>query len=121
MSLTWFPPPLPVSQHPQMMMKKPLVSRSVHPSEGLSVDGGMMAPSMGSYTATLDRYRQAVPADYPTATVPRNYHYGPPAGYDDYRPGPPSEAYSSMSRGTRMDDRYRWAPSNRHTLFLLTL
>ena len=98
---------LPSPQHPQMMMKKPLVARSVHPSEGLTVDGGMMAPGMGSYTATLDRYRQAAPADYPTATVPRNYHYGPPAGYDDYRPGPPSEAYSSMSRGTRMDERYR--------------
>ncbi|XP_059918429.1 catenin delta-1-like isoform X2 [Gadus macrocephalus] len=97
----------PENGHPQMMMKKPMVARSVHPSEGLTVDGGMMAPGMGSYTATLDRYRQAAPADYPTATVPRNYHYGPPAGYDDYRPGPPSEAYSSMSRGTRMDERYR--------------
>ncbi|KAK0137172.1 Catenin delta-1 [Merluccius polli] len=95
-------------RRPDNGMKKPLVSRTVHPSEALSVDGGHMVPSMGSYSATLDRYRQAMPADYPTATVPRNYHYGPPtAGYDDYRPGPPSEAYSSLSRGTRMDDRYR--------------
>uniref|UniRef100_A0A671UWV3 Catenin delta 1 n=1 Tax=Sparus aurata TaxID=8175 RepID=A0A671UWV3_SPAAU len=64
-------------------------------------------PGMGHYSATLDRpYRQPVP-DYPTATVPRNYHYGPVGAYDDYRGGPPSEAYTSLSRGAHMDDRYR--------------
>uniref|UniRef100_A0A671YTD3 Catenin delta 1 n=1 Tax=Sparus aurata TaxID=8175 RepID=A0A671YTD3_SPAAU len=56
-------------------------------------------------------YRQAppggMPMDYPTHTVPRNYHYGPPGGYDDYRTGPPSETYASLNRGARMDDRYR--------------
>lgn len=50
------------------------------------------------------------PMDYPTATVPRNYHYGPPGGYDDYRSVPPADAYTSLSRGTRMDDRYRSVP-----------
>ncbi|MEQ2203520.1 hypothetical protein XENOCAPTIV_000174 [Xenoophorus captivus] len=41
----------------------------------------------------------AVPMEYPTHTVPRNYHYGPAGGYDDYRGGPPSETYPSLSRG----------------------
>ncbi|KAJ3588213.1 hypothetical protein NHX12_011807 [Muraenolepis orangiensis] len=106
-------------RRPDNGMKKPLVSRTVHPYDALSVDPGLRVPGMGSYSATLDRHRQAVPADYPTTTVPRNYHYGPPAGYDDYRPGPPSETYSSLSRGThtenysslsrgtRTDERYR--------------
>ncbi|KAK7929702.1 hypothetical protein WMY93_006097 [Mugilogobius chulae] len=46
-----------------------------------------------------------VPMDYPAQTVPRNYHYAPPAGYDDYRGGTPN--YASLNRGAGMDDRYR--------------
>lgn len=89
-------------------MKKP-ISRTVLPTESLSIDGGLSVPGMGVYSATLDRpYRQPGGMDYPTATVPRNYHYGPVGGYDDYRGGPPSEAYASLSRGSHMDDRYRW-------------
>lgn len=88
-------------------MKKP-ISRTVLPTESLSIDGGLSVPGMGVYSATLDRpYRQPGGMDYPTATVPRNYHYGPVGGYDDYRGGPPSEAYASLSRGSHMDDRYR--------------
>ncbi|KAF7228258.1 catenin delta-1 isoform X2 [Nothobranchius furzeri] len=84
-------------------MKKP-ISRPVLPS--VTIDGGL-SPGMGMYSATLDRgYRTTGVGDYPTATVPRNYHYGPVGGYDDYR-GPPSEAYTSLSRGSHMDDRYR--------------
>uniref|UniRef100_A0A674BAJ2 Catenin delta 1 n=1 Tax=Salmo trutta TaxID=8032 RepID=A0A674BAJ2_SALTR len=89
-------------------MKKVITSRTVLPSESMSIDGGLSVSGMGGYSATLDRpYRQAGGGDYPTATVPRNYHYGPAGGYDDYRSAPPSEAYASLSRGTRMDDRYR--------------
>lgn len=63
---------------------------------------------MSGYNAPVDRvYRHPGHMDYPTATVPRNYHYGPPGGYDDYRSGPPSETYASLNRGARMDDRYR--------------
>ncbi|XP_023814885.1 catenin delta-1 isoform X2 [Oryzias latipes] len=89
-------------------MKKPM-SRTVMPSESMGLDGGITVPGMGVYSATLDRpYRQPGAADYPTATVPRNYHYGPMVGgYDDYRGGPPSEAYTSLSRGSHMDERYR--------------
>ncbi|XP_008276509.1 catenin delta-1-like isoform X1 [Stegastes partitus] len=88
-------------------MKKP-ISRTVLPSDAMSIDGGLTVPGMGVYSATLDRpYRQAGGVDYPTATVPRNYHYGPVGGYDDYRGGPPSEAYTSLTRGSHMDDRYR--------------
>uniref|UniRef100_A0A3Q0RDL3 Catenin delta 1 n=1 Tax=Amphilophus citrinellus TaxID=61819 RepID=A0A3Q0RDL3_AMPCI len=88
-------------------MKKP-ISRTVLPTESLSIDGGLSVPGMGMYSATLDRpYRQPGGVDYPTATVPRNYHYGPVGGYNDYRGGPPSEAYTSLSRGSHMDDRYR--------------
>ncbi|KAM7009778.1 catenin delta-1 isoform 3-T5 [Tautogolabrus adspersus] len=89
-------------------------TRTVIPSvsDTLSLDGGGSVTGMGGYTTPMDRvYRQApgvgVPMDYPTHTVPRNYHYGPPVGYEDYRTGPPSEAYTSLSRGARMDDRYR--------------
>ena len=89
-------------------MKKP-ISRTVLPSDSMSIDGGLSVSGMGGYSATLDRsYRQAVPSDYPTATVPRNYHYAPVGGYDDYRGGPPSEAYTSLSRGSHMDERYRY-------------
>uniref|UniRef100_A0A8L0DQ75 Catenin delta-1 n=1 Tax=Oncorhynchus mykiss TaxID=8022 RepID=A0A8L0DQ75_ONCMY len=89
-------------------MKKVITSRTVLPSDSMSIDGGLSVSGMGGYSATLDRtYRQAGGGDYPTATVPRNYHYGPAGGYDDYRSAPPSEAYASLSRGTRMDDRYR--------------
>lgn len=81
-------------------MKKPM-SRTVLPSDSMSIDGGLSVSGMGGYSATLDRpYRQPGPGDY--TTVPRNYHY-----YDDYRPGPPSEAYTSLSRGSHMDERYR--------------
>ena len=75
----------------------------------MSIDGGLSVSGMGGYSATLDRaYRQGggIP-DYPMATVPRHYHYAPSGGYDDYRAGPPSDTYASLSRGTRMDDRYR--------------
>lgn len=96
-------------------MKKP-ISRTVLPSDSMSIDGGLSMSGMGGYSATLDRpYRQPGPGDYPTATVPRNYHYGPVGGYDDYRGGPPSEAYTSLSRGSHMDDRYRYQTTARRT------
>ncbi|XP_055060835.2 catenin delta-1 isoform X2 [Misgurnus anguillicaudatus] len=84
---------------------KTTTTRTVIPSisDNLSLDGGSVTGM--SYNTPMERvYR---PPEYPTATVPRNYHYGPQGGYDDYRSGPPSEAYASLSRGTRMDDRYR--------------
>ncbi|XP_053711432.1 catenin delta-1-like isoform X2 [Synchiropus splendidus] len=79
-------------------------------SDALSMDGG--GSMTGGYTHPMERiYRQApgpaMPMDYPTHTVPRNYHYGPPGGYDEYVPGPTPEAYASLSRGARMEDRYR--------------
>uniref|UniRef100_A0A096LUU1 Catenin delta 1 n=1 Tax=Poecilia formosa TaxID=48698 RepID=A0A096LUU1_POEFO len=89
---------------------KTTTTRTVIPSvsDTLSVDGG--GSLVGGYASSM-AYRPgpggAVPMEYPTHTVPRNYHYGPPGGYDDYRGGPPSEAFSSLSRGARMDDRYR--------------
>ncbi|XP_072295864.1 catenin delta-1-like isoform X2 [Eucyclogobius newberryi] len=83
-------------------LKKP-ISRTVLPSDSMSID----VPGMGVYSATLDRpYRQVGVPDYPTATVPRNYHYAPVGGYEDYRP-PHPEAYTSLSRGSHMDERYR--------------
>ncbi|XP_040042287.2 catenin delta-1 isoform X2 [Gasterosteus aculeatus] len=91
---------------------KTTTTRTVIPSvsDTLSLDGGGSVTGMGGYPAPMV-YRQGpgggVPMDYPTHTVPRNYQYGPPVGYDDYRSGPPSEAYTSLSRGARMDDRYR--------------
>lgn len=93
---------------------KTITTRTVIPSvsDTLSLDGGGSVTGMGSYAPSVDRvYRPppsvGVPMDYPTNTVPRNYHYGPPGGYDDYRTGPPSETYASLTRGARMDDRYR--------------
>ncbi|XP_062332342.1 catenin delta-1-like isoform X2 [Osmerus eperlanus] len=89
-------------------IRKVVTSRTVLP-DSMSIDGGLSVSGMGGYSATLDRaYRQGggVP-DYPMATVPRNYHYAPSGGYDDYRPGPPADTYASLSRGTRVDDRYR--------------
>uniref|UniRef100_A0A3Q3RUB6 Catenin (cadherin-associated protein), delta 1 n=1 Tax=Mastacembelus armatus TaxID=205130 RepID=A0A3Q3RUB6_9TELE len=93
---------------------KTTTTRTVIPSvsDTLSMDGGGSVTGMGGYNAPIDRvYRQGpgggVPMDYPTHTVPRNYHYGPPAGYEDYRTGPPTETYASLNRGARMDDRYR--------------
>ncbi|XP_022611134.1 catenin delta-1-like isoform X1 [Seriola dumerili] len=93
---------------------KTTTTRTVIPSvsDTLSLDGGGSVTGMGGYTTPMDRvYRQGpsggVPMDYPTHTVPRNYHYGPPGGYDEYRTGPPSETYASLTRGARMDDRYR--------------
>ncbi|XP_019129428.1 catenin delta-1 isoform X3 [Larimichthys crocea] len=91
---------------------KTTTTRTVIPSvsDTLSLDGGGSVTGMGGYPAPMV-YRQGpapgVPMDYPTHTVPRNYHYGPPGGYDDYRTGPPSETYASLNRGARMDDRYR--------------
>ncbi|XP_046725600.1 catenin delta-1 isoform X1 [Silurus meridionalis] len=89
---------------------KTTTTRTVIPSvsDTLSLDGTGSVTGMSGYNAPIDRvYRQPGHMDYPTATVPRNYHYGPPGGYDDYRPGPPSETYASLNRGARMDDRYR--------------
>uniref|UniRef100_A0A4W6DIT0 Catenin delta 1 n=1 Tax=Lates calcarifer TaxID=8187 RepID=A0A4W6DIT0_LATCA len=94
---------------------KTTTTRTVIPSvsDTLSLDGGGSVTGMSAYSAPMDRvYRQGpatgMPMDYPTHTVPRNYHYGPPGGYDDYRAGPPSETYASLTRGARMDDRYRY-------------
>ncbi|KAM4585167.1 catenin delta-1 isoform 2-T4 [Odontesthes bonariensis] len=91
---------------------KTTTTRTVIPSmsDTMSIDGGGSVTGMAGYTTPMV-YRHgpgvAVPMDYPTHTVPRNYHYGPPGGYDDYRAGPPSESYASLTRGARMDDRYR--------------
>ena len=77
----------------------------------MSLDGSNSVIGMGGYGQPA-MYRQPPgPADYPTSTVPRNYHYGPPAGYDDYRGGPPSDTYASLNRGMRMDPNYRLASS----------
>uniref|UniRef100_A0A672QAH7 Catenin delta 1 n=1 Tax=Sinocyclocheilus grahami TaxID=75366 RepID=A0A672QAH7_SINGR len=93
---------------------KMTTTRTVIPSvsDTLSLDGTGSVTGIPSYNTPMDRvYRPpAGPMDYPTTTVPRNYHYGPPGGYDDYRSGPPSEVYASLNRGTRMDDRYRSVP-----------
>ncbi|KAF3851962.1 hypothetical protein F7725_005317 [Dissostichus mawsoni] len=72
---------------------KTTTTRTVIPSvsDTLSLDGGGSVTGMSACTGPV--YRQAQPAgpmDYPTHTVPRNYHYGPPAGYEDYRTGPPT-------------------------------
>uniref|UniRef100_A0A8K9XKH5 Catenin (cadherin-associated protein), delta 1 n=1 Tax=Oncorhynchus mykiss TaxID=8022 RepID=A0A8K9XKH5_ONCMY len=89
---------------------KTTMTRTVIPSvsDNLSLDGGGSMTGVGGYTTPMERvYRQpGPPMDYPTNTVPRNYHYGPPGGYEDYRQGPPSigETYASLSRGARMDD-----------------
>uniref|UniRef100_A0A672ZAD5 Catenin (cadherin-associated protein), delta 1 n=1 Tax=Sphaeramia orbicularis TaxID=375764 RepID=A0A672ZAD5_9TELE len=93
---------------------KTTTTRTVIPSvsDTLSIDGGGSVTGMGGYTTPMDRVYRPPPGggvamDYPTHTVPRNYHYGPPVGYDDYRGGPPTETYASLNRGARMDDRYR--------------
>ncbi|XP_029018616.1 catenin delta-1 isoform X2 [Betta splendens] len=93
---------------------KTTTTRTVIPSvsDSLSLDLGGSVSGMGGYTAPMDRVgRQGpgggMPMDYPTHTVPRNYQYGPPGGYDDYRVQVPVETYASLSRGARMDDRYR--------------
>lgn len=88
---------------------KTTTTRTVIPSvsDTMSLDGSNSVTGMG-YGGPM--YRQpGGPGDYPTATVPRNYHYGPPGGYDDYRGGPPSETYASLNRGMRMDPNYRLA------------
>lgn len=77
-------------------------------SDTLSMDGG--GSGVGGYTSPMDPgYRQGpgggVPMDYPVRTVPRNYNYAPPEGYNDYRTVP--DMYTSLNRGARMDDRYR--------------
>ncbi|XP_020796920.1 catenin delta-1 isoform X1 [Boleophthalmus pectinirostris] len=86
---------------------KTTTTRTVIPSvsDTMSLDGGGSVTGMG-YT-TPYRPPPGGPIDYPTHTVPRNYHYGPPGGYDDYRGGPPSDTYASLTRGARIDDRYR--------------
>ncbi|XP_042341027.1 catenin delta-1 isoform X2 [Plectropomus leopardus] len=87
-------------------------TRTVIPSvsDTFSLDGGGSLTGMGGYTAPMV-YRQGpgggLPMDYPTQTVPRNYHYGPQGNLDDYRTGPPSEIYASHSRAAQMDNRYR--------------
>ncbi|XP_066574769.1 catenin delta-1 isoform X2 [Amia ocellicauda] len=112
---------------------KTVTTRTVIPSmsDTLSLDGSLQGAPLppthnnnnASYSATLDRvYRNPGPQAgvggggelYPgTATVPRNYHYATDprvgGGYDDsgYRTGPPSDAYTSLGRVTRMDERYR--------------
>lgn len=101
---------------------KTTTTRTVIPSvsDTLSLDGGGSVTGMSSYSQPMDRvYRQGpavgVPMDYPTHTVPRNYHYAPP-GYDDYRTGPPSETYASLTRGARMDERYRYYKTDQNKL-----
>ncbi|XP_023648953.2 catenin delta-1 isoform X3 [Paramormyrops kingsleyae] len=87
---------------------KTVTTRTVLPSmsDTMSLDGG--GSLSGGYVGTLDRvYRQGPGGDYPTATVPRNYHYGPTGGYDSYMPAPHPESYVSLSRGARLDERYR--------------
>lgn len=92
---------------------KTTTTRTVIPSvsDTLSLDGGSSVTGVGGYTTPMG-FRQGPgagsPMDYPTNTVPRNYHYGPPVGYNDYRAGPPSEAYASLNRSAHMDDRYRF-------------
>lgn len=92
---------------------KTTTTRTVIPSvsDTLSLDGGGSVTGVGGYTTPMG-YRPgpgaAAPMDYPTNTVPRNYHYGPPVGYNDYRAGPPSDAYASLNRSAHMDDRYRF-------------
>uniref|UniRef100_A0A674NYD4 Catenin delta 1 n=1 Tax=Takifugu rubripes TaxID=31033 RepID=A0A674NYD4_TAKRU len=86
---------------------KTTTTRTVIPSvsDTLSLDGGSVT-GMGGYTTPVG-YRQG-PSVVVPSTVPRNYHYGPPVGYSDYRAGPPSDAYASLNRSAHMDDRYRW-------------
>uniref|UniRef100_A0AAQ6ALD1 Catenin (cadherin-associated protein), delta 1 n=1 Tax=Amphiprion ocellaris TaxID=80972 RepID=A0AAQ6ALD1_AMPOC len=103
-------PSLPPTILPSLV--KTTTTRTVIPSvsDTLSIDGGGSVTGMAGYTTPMDRvYRPGpggpgVPMDYPTHTVPRNYHYGPPAGYDDYHAGPPSETYASLNRGARTLD-----------------
>ncbi|KAJ8373426.1 hypothetical protein AAFF_G00265530 [Aldrovandia affinis] len=99
---------------------KTTTTRTVIPSvsDVLSVDGGgsVTGGVGGGGYSTVDRvYRPpgGVVGDYPASTVPRNYHYAPPRGYEEYRPAVPSEVYSSLSRGVRMDERYRPAEGYR--------
>uniref|UniRef100_A0A1A7ZCY0 Catenin (Cadherin-associated protein), delta 1 n=1 Tax=Nothobranchius furzeri TaxID=105023 RepID=A0A1A7ZCY0_NOTFU len=97
------------TRHTETNVKKVIkttTTRTVIPSisDTLSMDGGGSVTGVGPYRQVPG---VGVPMDYPTHTVPRNYHYGPPAGYDNYRSGPPSEMYTSLNRGARMDDAYR--------------
>uniref|UniRef100_H3D478 Catenin delta 1 n=1 Tax=Tetraodon nigroviridis TaxID=99883 RepID=H3D478_TETNG len=94
---------------------KTTTTRTVIPSvsDTLSLDGGGSVTGVPGYTAPMGfRPGAGAPMDYPTNTVPRNYHYGPPVGYNDYRTGPPSEAYASLNRSAHMDDRYRTLDPN---------
>lgn len=86
---------------------KTTTTRTLIPSvsDTLSLDGGGSVTGMGGYTSPVV-YRQGPGVSVPS-TVPRNYHYGPPVGYSDYRAGPPSDAYASLNRSAHMDDRYR--------------
>ncbi|XP_056442901.1 catenin delta-1 isoform X1 [Gadus chalcogrammus] len=94
-------------------MVKTTTTRTVMPSvsDTMSLDGGGSVTG-GGYPQPMCYRQPAGGPDYPTYTVPRNYHYGPPGGggggggYEDYRGPPPTDNYTSLSRGARMDDRY---------------
>lgn len=95
-----------------MKMSKPTPTRTVMPSmsDTMSLDGGGSVTGVGGYGTMPINYSQAPGGpDYPTYTVPSNYHYAPPGGsYEDYRRGPPpADTYASLSRGGRIDNRYR--------------
>uniref|UniRef100_A0A8C9W5H3 Catenin delta 1 n=1 Tax=Scleropages formosus TaxID=113540 RepID=A0A8C9W5H3_SCLFO len=96
------PCPLPTPQVMPPFSVHTFTTRTVIPSvsDTLSLDGGGSVTGVGNYAATLDRvYGQSRP-DYPTATVPRNYHYAPIP-----------ETYVSLMDGYRtLDSGYR-APS----------
>ncbi|XP_034043219.1 catenin delta-1 isoform X2 [Thalassophryne amazonica] len=101
------------TRHNETMGKKavkPTITRTVIASLS-DLDGGGSVTGMGGYTPDrvyIPGPARGVPMDYPTHTVPRNYHYGPPTGYDDgYRGGPPPDAYASLNRSVPMDARSR--------------
>uniref|UniRef100_A0A8C5A8H8 Catenin (cadherin-associated protein), delta 1 n=1 Tax=Gadus morhua TaxID=8049 RepID=A0A8C5A8H8_GADMO len=101
-------------------MVKTTTTRTVMPSvsDTMSLDGGGSVTG-GGYPQPMCYRQPAGGPDYPTYTVPRNYHYGPPGGggggggYEDYRGPPPTDNYTSLSRGARMDDRYRYKETYR--------
>uniref|UniRef100_A0AAQ5YB55 Catenin delta 1 n=1 Tax=Amphiprion ocellaris TaxID=80972 RepID=A0AAQ5YB55_AMPOC len=91
---------------------------NILPSDSMSIDGGLSVPGMGVYSATLDRpYRQVGGGDYPTATVPRNYHYGPVgvSFIDSSLPSFPSflrpvDGYRTLDSGYRAPSRQQLDP-----------
>uniref|UniRef100_A0A673YTE4 Catenin delta 1 n=1 Tax=Salmo trutta TaxID=8032 RepID=A0A673YTE4_SALTR len=95
------------------LLQMVITSRTVLPSDSMSIDGGVSVSGMGGYSAIwtvptgrVEGETTPQPRSPGTTTTPRG-------GYDDYRSAPPSEAYASLSRGTRMDDRYRPADGYR--------